>query len=176
MRITPLDIRKHSFPRGFSGYDREEVDGFLRMIAEDYEAALRLAAGLRDKVRELEDRVRDLSANETLLKETLTTAKQLADDLKHTAMKEAEVLVGEAELQGEKLLEAAHRRAAHLAEDIREMKRLRGDLAASLRATIDRHLAQLEHLATEPVAEDAALEQRIAVLGQTSRSRRGRGP
>ena len=41
MRITPLDIRNHRFPRQMGGYDREEVDTFLRMVAEDYEAVLR---------------------------------------------------------------------------------------------------------------------------------------
>jgi cell division initiation protein len=172
VRITPLDIRNHSFPRSFSGYDRDEVVSFLRMVAEDYEAALRSAASLRDKVRELEERVRELSANETLLQSTLTTAQQLADDLKQTAIKEAEVIVGEAELQSEKVLEAAHRRAAQLAEDIREMRRLRSELSAALRTTIERHLAQVEHLAAEPVPEDAALEQRIAVLAQATGRRR----
>ena len=172
MRITPLDIRNHTFSRRVSGYDRDEVDSFLRMVSEDYETALRQAAALRDKIRELEDRVRELSANETLLQSTLTTAQQLADDLKQTAMKEAEVIVGEAELQGEKVLDAAHRRAAQLAEDIREMRRLRVDLSAALRATIERHLAQLEHLGAEPTPEDAALDQRIAVLSQGPRVRR----
>jgi cell division initiation protein len=172
VRITPLDIRNHTFSRRVSGYDRDEVDSFLRMVSEDYETALRHAATMKDKIRELEERVRELSANETLLQSTLTTAQQLADDLKQTAMKEAEVIVGEAELQGEKVLDAAHRRAAQLAEDIRGMRRLRADLSATLRATIERHLAQVDHLSEEPVPEDAALEQRIAVLTQSQRARR----
>ena len=41
LRITPLDVRNHAFPRGWSGYDREEVDTFLRVVSEDYEATLR---------------------------------------------------------------------------------------------------------------------------------------
>ncbi|HEX5067321.1 MAG TPA: DivIVA domain-containing protein [Myxococcota bacterium] len=171
MRITPLDIRNHTFSRRVSGYDRDEVDSFLRMVSEDYETALRHAAAMKDKIRELEERVRELSANETLLQSTLTTAQQLADDLKQTAMKEAEVIVGEAELQGEKVLDAAHRRAAQLAEDIRGMRRLRADLSAALRATIERHLAQVDHLSAEPVPEDAALEQRISVLTHSHRRR-----
>ena len=118
MRITPLDIRNHEFQRRLSGYDREEVDRFLRMVAEDYEAALRVVEGLRSTVRELEARVGDLTSGEDLLKQTLTTAQQLTDDLKNTAMKEAEILVSEAEIKGEMVLEAAHRRAARLAEDI----------------------------------------------------------
>lgn len=174
MRITPLDIRNHSFPRRLSGYDREEVDGFLRMVSEDYEAALRALETARERIRQLEARMQELTANEQLLKDTLTSAQQLSEDLKQTAMREAEVLVGEAEIQGEKVLEAAHRRAARLAEDIREMRGLRARLVASLRATIEHHLQLVEHLAQEPASENPELERRVAVLSRTAREGSGR--
>ena len=175
LRITPLDIRNHEFQRRISGYDREEVDSFLRMVAEDYEAALRLVEGLRGRVRDLEARVAELTASEQLLQQTLTTAQQLSDDLKNTAMREAEIMVSEAEIKGEKVLEAAHRRAAALAEDIREMKRLRTRLAGSLRSTIERHLELLDHLAEDPPSEDAAVEQRVDVLRRSPRDLPGDG-
>ncbi len=54
MRITPLDIRNHTFPRRMSGYDRDEVDGFLRMVSEDYEAALRAIETTRERIRQLD--------------------------------------------------------------------------------------------------------------------------
>lgn len=168
MRITPLDVRNHDFPKRLSGYDREEVDSFLRMVAEDYEAALRECQTLREQASRLEGRVQELSANETLLQETLTTAQFLSEDLKRTAVKEAEVLVGQAEIKGEKVLEAAHRRAASLAEDIREMKLLRSRLATTLRQVIETHLGLLDSLATgEP--GDPAVEGRVAALGGTHR-------
>jgi cell division initiation protein len=168
MRISVLDIRNHSFPRRWSGYDREEVDAFLRMIAEDYEAALRDAQAQREQVHKLETRVEDLVSNEEILQQTLTTAQKLADDLKRTAMKEAEVLVGEAEVKAEKVLEAAHRRAARLAEDIREMKLLRTRLAAAVRAAIQVHLDLLDGLAAGS-PEDPALEARITQFGRAPR-------
>lgn len=166
MRITPLDIRNHEFQRRVSGYDREEVDRFLRMVSEDYESALRRVESMRQQIQELEGRVSDLQANEQLLQQTLTTAQALSDDLKNTAMREAEIMISEAEIKGEKVLEAAHRRAAKLAEDIREMKRLRTRLAGALRSTIERHLHMLEHLAEEPSAEDAVIEQRAELIGR----------
>ncbi len=169
MRITPLDIRNHGFRRRVGGYDRDDVDAFLRMVAEDYEVALRAVEVAQTKVHSLESRVADLLSGEQLLKETLTTAQTLVDDLKQTAIKEAEILVGQAEIQGEKVLEAAHRRAAHLAEDIREMKHLRTRLAGSLRITIERHLEMLDHLAEDPPGSDPDLEQRVDVLGRASR-------
>lgn len=167
MRITPLDIRNHAFPRRLSGYDREEVDTFVRMVADDYEAALRQLQTLREQASRLEARVQELAANETLLQQTLTSAQSLSDDLKRTAMKEAEVMVSEAEVQGEKVLEAAHRRATRLAEDIREMKLLRRRLAAALRSTIENHLGLLESLAEEAPSEDEAIESRVAVLSRS---------
>jgi cell division initiation protein len=165
MRITPLDIRNHGFPRGFSGYARDEVDGFLRMVAEDYEGALREIERLRTELARLKARVEDLTANEKTLQSTLTTAQQLSEDLKRTAIKEAEVLVGQAELKGEKILDAAHRRAARLAEDIREMRMMRTRLAAAVRRSIESHLGMLQGLETE-AESDPLLQEKVAYLSQ----------
>ncbi|MEM7411942.1 MAG: DivIVA domain-containing protein [Myxococcota bacterium] len=172
MRITPLDVRNHVFPRSWSGYDRDEVDSFLRIVSGDYEATLRELQLAREEVGRLEQRVQELMANETLLKETLTTAQHLSEDLKQTAMKEAEMLVSEAEIQGEKVLDAAHRRAARLAEELREMKLLRSRVAASLRATLEHHLEVIDHLTADPEASDPAIEGRVESL-LANRDRQG---
>lgn len=156
MRITPLDMRNHRFPRRMGGYDREEVDSFLQVAAEDYEAALRRVEQQAARIRELEQRIEDLSANEKIVQNTLATAQKLSEDLKRTAVKEAEVIVGEAEIRGEKVLEAAHRRAAKLADDIREMKLVKTRLSAAVRAAIETHLGLLETLAADPPEEPAA--------------------
>jgi cell division initiation protein len=156
MRITPLDLRNHRFPRRMAGYDREEVDAFLQVAAEDYEAALRRVEQQAARIRELEQRIEDLSANEKIVQNTLATAQKLSEDLKRTAVKEAEVIVGEAEIRGEKVLEVAHRRAAKLSDDIREMKMLKTRLAAAVRAAIEMHLGLLETLAAEPPEEPGA--------------------
>jgi cell division initiation protein len=158
VRITPLDVRNHVFPRRMNGYDREEVDTFLRMVSGDYEIAMRELQSAREKIGQLEQRVSELLANERLLQETLTTAQHLSKDLKQTAMKEAEMMISEAEIQGEKVLDAAHRRAARIAEDLREMKLLRGRVAAALRATLEHHLQLVEHLSQDPSGDDPGME------------------
>lgn len=165
MKITPLDLRNHAFPRQMAGYARDEVDQFLRLVADDYEAALREAEQQREQLARLEARLEELTANEQVLQDTLTTAQKLAEDLKRTAIKEAEVIVSEAEIKGEKVLDAAHRRAATLAEDIREMKQLKGRLSASVRAAIETHLGLLESLAAES-PDDPLLDGKVAYLTQ----------
>jgi len=165
MKITPLDLRSHDFPRQLAGYAREEVDQFLCLVAEDYEATLRESEQQREQIARLEARLEELTAHEQILKDTLTMAQKLAEDLKRTAIKEAEVMVSEAEIKGEKVLDAAHRRAAKLAEDIREMKQLKGRLSASVRATIETHLGLLESLAVE-APDDPMLDGKVAYLTQ----------
>jgi cell division initiation protein len=171
MRMTPLDIQNHRFPTRWKGYDPAEVDGFLELLAQDYESLVHEVEFLRETVRNLEGRVNDLQANEGILRETLITAQAMAEDLKKTATKEAEITLGEAEVRAEKVLDAAHRRAAKLAEDIREMKALRSRLAGAVRETIQTHLTLLEGLGA-PDAEDTA-EEKIAYLTPTPRAPKG---
>ena len=81
---------------------------------------------------------------------------------------------GEAEIKAEKILGAAHRRAAKLTEDIREMKLLKTRLAAAVRASIETHLGLLEGLEAEPRSELEA-EPRLAHLGRTRGERKPPG-
>jgi cell division initiation protein len=164
LRLTPLDIQNHRFATRLRGLDPVEVESFLSLLAEDYEALLRERDALADRLRTLERRVEDLSQNEKLLQETLVTAQTLSEDLKRTAMKESEVLVSEAEVKAEKVLDAAHRRAAKLAEDIRTMRQLRGRLAVALRQTLQTHMQLLETLSKD--GEEEAEAEKLAYLGR----------
>jgi cell division initiation protein len=162
VRLTPLDIQNHRFATRWRGLDPIEVEGFLALLSEDYENLLRERDQLADRVRSLERRVEDLSQNEKALQDTLVMAQTLSEDVKRTAMKESEVLVSEAEVKAEKVLDAAHRRAAKLAEDIRTMRQLRGRLAAALRQTIETHLALLDTLSSG--GNEEAEAEKVAYL------------
>jgi len=151
MRITPLDIHSHHFGQRLRGLDPEEVQAFLRMIAEDYEELLRNHEAQQERIRRLESRVEQLTADERLLKETLLSAQAMTEDLRKAALKEAKVVLSEAELKAEKVIDASHRRAARLSEEIREMRGLRSRLAESLRTTIDTHLKLIEGLEGDPL-------------------------
>jgi cell division initiation protein len=154
VKLTPLDIQKHKFTSRMRGLDPVEVEGFLQLVAGDYESLIRERDDLRAKLRQLELRVEELSRCEKTLQDTLVTATALSEDLKRTAMREAELQVSEAEVKAEKILAAAHRRATRLHEDIRELKLVRTRLSASVRHTIETHLAFLDSLAD--ASEDEA--------------------
>jgi len=169
MRMTPLEIYTHRFGRRFQGLDAEEVEAFLRMVAEDYESVLHENESYRDRVHRLEEEIARLGSQEQLLKQTLMSAQCITEEMRLTAVKESEVLIGEAEIRAEKIIDAAHRRAHQIAESIRELKGLRSGIAQGLRSAIQTHLSLIERLETESGHEGEALvdgivEGKVAVL------------
>ncbi len=149
MRMTPLDIQSHSFARRWRGYDADEVDAFLRIVSEDFEALVRENASQADRLFRLERRVEELSAQEQLLKQTLISAQGMSEDLRRTSERDAELRLAEVEVRAEKILDASHRRAAQLAQEIRDMRALRTRLAESFRSAAETHLALLATLETD---------------------------
>lgn len=161
MRITPLEVQNHQFSRRLSGLDPEEVAAFLQLVADDYERTLRESERLKDTIHQLEKRNDELASGEKLLRETLVSAQSMAEKLRETAVAESEVLLSTAELRAEKIVDASHRRAATLSEEIRELRGLRTRYAASLRSTIDTHLGLIDRLEGE---DEEPIEHLMATL------------
>jgi cell division initiation protein len=138
MRITPLDLRQQQFTiRMFRGFDPQEVDAFLEDVAEDYEAVLKENALLKEQLAALEARAKSFTDMEQTLRDTLLTAQRLTDELKTSAAHEAELLVREAELKSDKLLEEARAEEARIRTDLMSLKRARHQIAESIRATLE---------------------------------------
>lgn len=149
MRITPMDIRQQQFRVRFRGFDRQEVDAFLADMAEDYEQLVKENALLKEQLAALEERFREIEKREKLIQDTLLTTQRLAEEMKESAKREANVLVREAELQGDKLLEEARAEEAKIKSEILGLKRTRRQLAEGLRLTLDMY----QRLVTEEVGD-----------------------
>ena len=145
MRITPMDIRQQQFTvKMFRGFDVQEVDTFLEDLAGDYEALLKENALLKEQLQALEARTRGLEDRERVLQETLVTTQRVVEEMKESARREATLIVREAELRAEKVLEAARTSEASTQADVVALKRMRRQLAESLRSTIETYQRLLD--------------------------------
>ncbi len=145
MRITPMDIRQQQFTvRMFRGFDVQEVDTFLEDLAADYEALLKENSLLKEQLQALEERARGLEDREKVLQETLMTTQRVVEEMKENARREASLLVREAELQSEKIVDAARASEAMIQNEIAQLKRTRRQLAEALRSTVDMYQRLLE--------------------------------
>ena len=143
-RMTAMDVERQEFARKMCGYDVDEVRMYLKAVAEEI-ARLQLDNQTqREDVGRLTVRLEDFRERERTLQETLVTAQKMAEEMKGKSAKEAELLVKEARLKGERILEQAQDQL-HLLEN--EIGRLRLEKEAfenRLRAAIEEHLALLD--------------------------------
>ncbi|MEK7372938.1 MAG: DivIVA domain-containing protein [candidate division NC10 bacterium] len=157
MRITPMDIRQQQFTvKMFRGFDVQEVDTFLEDVAQDYEALVRENTLLKEQLQVLEDRTRGLEERERVLQQTLVTTQRLTEEMKESARREAALTVREAEVAGEKLLEAARTEEAVIQSEIMLLKRNRRQLAEGLRSTIEMYQRMVEPDLRSSPPEDAS--------------------
>ena len=140
MRFSPNDIRQQQFSvKTFRGFDPQEVDAFLDDVAEDYEAVLKEATLLREQLAAQEARARGIVEREKSLQDTLVTTQRLADEMKTASRREGELIVREAELRGEKLVEEARAEEAKIRSQIQALRRMRRQLVEELTATLERY-------------------------------------
>ncbi len=140
MRISALDIRQQQFTvRMFRGLDAQEVEAFLEDVAEDYESVVKENALLKEQLAVLEERSRNITEHERTLQETLVTTHRLTEEMKQAAKREAEMIVRDAEMRGEKVAEATRAEEARLKQQLVALKRMRHQLVEELRSTLARY-------------------------------------
>ena len=153
MKITPLDITQKRFPRTLRGYDRQEVEAFLSLVASEFEELVREVQSLRSDVSRMDEEIAEHRSRERALQETMVTAQKACEDIRESARKEAEITLAEAELQGEKIVQGAHAKFLRIVDDIAELKRQRAAFEAQVRAVVESHQKLLE-VFREPDGEE----------------------
>ncbi len=113
-------------------------------MASGLEDLVRDAQALRADVVRMDEEIAEFRGRERALQETMVTAQKACEDIREAARKEAEITLSEAELQGEKIVQAAHAKFLKIADDITELKRQRSAFEAQVRAVVESHGKLLE--------------------------------
>ncbi|MDP8254330.1 MAG: DivIVA domain-containing protein [Candidatus Alcyoniella australis] len=163
MKITPLDIQQQQFKKKGGRYNAAEVDSFLELVRAELESKIGQNEEQRERLRQLENQIAALREQENTLKSALLSCQRVTDDIIANARKEAEVIVAESKLRGERQIDQAHAEVARVSEEINELKRQRTVLEANLRGIIDTHRKLLEGL-TEQASESDADAKKVSQL------------
>src|SRR5512138_193630 len=153
-----MDIQRQTFGRRFRGFDRDEVRTFLATLSDEVAALQREKDDLERQLRQLEQIVNEHREREAILKNTLLTAQKAAEDIRESAHREAQTVVMQAEIQGDRLLELAQGRAHEVERSIMELRAHRTALRTDVRALITRLTSILD------LQEEAELEDNLRFI------------
>ncbi len=149
MRLTPMDINNRKFGKSLRGYDTEEVETFLQTVSEDLEELISENVELKKQVERLNDSLTDLKEREHILKDTMLLAQQTKEEIKTNAIKEAEIIIRESELQSEKIIAEAKKKAEEIQEEINSLIEVRTQLIARIESAVNYTENFLESLKSE---------------------------
>ncbi len=146
MKITPLDIQQQQFRvhRLWGGFDIEEVDNFLDLVANEFEELIKENNLLREEDQRKLARIQELEGEREKIREILLSVQQITEEMKKNARKEGELIIEDARGQARKIVESAQAQALKIEEEINRLKQQRLQFEATLAAAIDTHRRLLE--------------------------------
>ena len=128
MRLTHLDILEQCFHDKFRGYNKQEVDTFLRLIADDF----------KSMVEEIKDK-------DSEIKNLHSTIKSRPEEIDTSiATEKAKKIVNAAKNQVEELRKESIKELEQLIQDIEELKKQKSTLMKNIKSTATEHLNKIK--------------------------------
>ncbi|NPA94723.1 MAG: DivIVA domain-containing protein [Thermodesulfobacteria bacterium] len=172
MSITPNEILEKEFSVKLRGYNREEVNAFLEEVANYLATVIKERNELKDRVMVLKRQVAFLKQQEAEFRRALTAAHKAAEDMKASAKKKAELIIERAKLDGERIVQDAHKEAIELEDRIRRLRMLQRETVFKIRSSFEGFLRILdEEMALPP--ED--VDETLKIAAQEVRAIQGDG-
>ncbi len=155
MKITPIEIRQHTFEKGLRGYRTEDVDAFLVSLSQEWERLTSEHKMLKMQLEIAEKELGKLKEVEMTLFRTLKMAEDTSTQITEQANNAGEKYVGEARQQADDILADARKRSALMVQDAENQARY-------LKDNILNDIKSLEHdfKALESYKENLAVQIR----------------
>jgi len=167
----PIDIDEiidHTFTVRFRGFDVKEVDAFLMKIAQHYQNEEKKYRQLADQITGIQGELKKSQNENRALKQAVKNTRQIMATMEQNSRKTAEVMVDEARVKSEKMLNRTHQRLAQLHQEIAEMKRQRIQLEVQIRSILDTHGKLLDASRQEAVRFDAE-DEKVALFNPSQK-------
>ncbi|MCD8089104.1 MAG: DivIVA domain-containing protein [Clostridiales bacterium] len=138
--LTPIDIETAEFKKVALGYAPDGVDEFLNKVIVEFERLYKENAGLRDRIKNLEESLGYYKSLEESIKSSIVIAEKAAAETKQTAADQASNIMKKAQLKADELLLDANRQKYQLESSISELKSRYTLLSSGIKGLIEAEL------------------------------------
>src|SRR5262249_18278392 len=107
MGFTPIHIENQKVEVPLRGYDRTQGQTFLSALSEDAASLIAERNLLEEEVESLKARIQESEVREKKVQETILALRDLTEKMKEDARREGELIVREARLKAETVVEEA---------------------------------------------------------------------
>ena len=144
MHLLPHEISQKLFNKKMLGYDPQEVTDFLYQVAAQLQEIIEERDHLKAQNKEKDKQLFELKEKEKLLKDTITTAGQMAERIRLDSEREAKMILQEARTKAEFITRDARDSIGRQFEEITNLKKQRVQFETQLKALIQSHLELMQ--------------------------------
>jgi cell division initiation protein len=146
MKITPLDIKKQEFKKVLRGYDSVEVDSFMQMLSNEFAELVHDNNDLKDQLLQFDTQLRDFKQMEKTLQQTLLQAQEASDKSAENTRRESQLIIQEAELKANQLLEKARNDVSRAKDEVATLKSKKESLISRLKVLLNSEIELIKML------------------------------
>jgi len=129
--IKAVDILQQKFAVRFRGYDVQDVDSFLEVVAKEVERLAHDSDRMYDELTTLRRELEGYRKKEESINAALVTVQKMADDVKNNAAAESERMVADATRESDKMVSDASVEARKIIDDARQKSSAMNDESTS---------------------------------------------
>lgn len=144
--ITPMDIHNKTFSKGLRGYSEEEVNDFLRQIVTDYEQIYREHREMEEEMDQMKLKLSNYERISDTMTATLQLAKDTAENVKKNAKRNADILISNAKMEGDRQMKDAEDYRRRLAETMIHTEGNMKNYVSKIRKDLELALASIDAL------------------------------
>ncbi|MCW6664058.1 DivIVA domain-containing protein [Aerococcaceae bacterium NML191219] len=144
MGVTPIEILNKEFDKRFRGYDEEQVNDYLDIVASELDRVVKEHSELKQQLDATADKLRYFEQLQDSLNNSIVVAHEAAERLKQNARKEAELILYEAEREADRLVADANAQAQQIIANNESLRRSGQELHKQLRYMLTSQLDALE--------------------------------
>jgi len=174
--LTPVEIQNRAFKSGGLGYDKKDVDSFMKEVSDSYEMLYREKMELADKVNVLNDALQNYKTIEKTMQKALMLAQKTAEETQETALRNAHAIEKEALTKSEIIvsdakreLERIHQKTVQLCQQYEKYKLQFKNLAAAQIELLETESFQI-HMMDLPTVELDSIRQNAVVPSDDTES------
>jgi cell division initiation protein len=136
MSLTPRNIEEQTFGKSLRGYDKGEVEIFLKRVADEFAQLLEENENLKKALEEKKAELESLKKIERDLQKTLLDAQETKQRLIEDAKRRTEEIIKEAEEHARQIKEEAEKFEAEQRAALAELAEAKKMLLAELNAVV----------------------------------------
>ena len=144
MVLKAEEIKKNKFSKSIRGYDPIEVEAYIEVIADQFDVLLEKNEQAEIKIADYEKNFKEFESNRDNFNTEQRQATRELESLRSRAEKEAKIIIMDAKLKRDNIINNAYKEVSRLRQEIDELKMIKSNFIVRIKNILRQQIETIE--------------------------------